>query len=168
LTDQFGHRRQRFEELFDEHASVLMAMFRRLARSNHDVEDAFQETAMRIWKYLDRAPRLRNSRGWLMTIGYRAFLDLKSSRPGPGMLAGDQELPDRGQPTPDQVAEMSESGERINAMVSELPEKLRDVVVLHYTGGLTLRQIATAAGVPVGTVKSRLNQALGRLRRKLS
>jgi RNA polymerase sigma-70 factor (ECF subfamily) len=143
-------------------------MFRRLARSKHDVEDAFQETAMRVWKYLDRAPRVRNWRGWLMTIGYRAFLDLKSSRPKPSTLAADQELPYRGQLTPAQVAERSESAEQVNAMVAELPEKLRDVVVLHYTGGLTLRQTARAVGVPIGTVKSRLSQALVALRRRLS
>lgn len=122
---------------------------------------------MRVWKYLDGAPRLRNSRGWLMTIGYRVFLDLKSSHPKPGQLAVEHEISHRSQQTPDQVAEMSESAEQVNAMVSQLPAKLRDVVVLHYTAGLTLRQTATAVGVPVGTVKSRLHQALEHLRRNL-
>ena len=55
----------------------------------------------------------------------------------------------------------------INAIIAELPDTLRDVVVLHYTGGLTLRQIASAVGIPVGTVKSRLNLALQHLRKKL-
>jgi RNA polymerase sigma-70 factor, ECF subfamily len=39
---------------------------------------------------------------------------------------------------------------------------------LHYTGGLSLREIAKALGISVGTVKSRLNSGLEQLRRRLS
>jgi RNA polymerase sigma-70 factor, ECF subfamily len=42
------------------------------------------------------------------------------------------------------------------------------VIVLHYTGGLSLRETAEAIGVSVGTVKSRLNSGLQHLRRRLS
>lgn len=125
---------------------------------------------MRVWKHLDRAPRLRSPRAWLMTVGYRAFLDLRSSRSrhrGGAAPAALQELPDSRQPAPGESAERSESAERVSAMVAELPEALRDVVLLHYTGGLTLRQTAAAIGLPVGTVKSRLYQALERLRKKM-
>ncbi len=144
-----------------------MAMVRRLARNNHDAEDAFQETAMRVWKYLDETRHLRSPRGWLMTIGYRAFLDLQSSRPKPGALNAGSEVPDAARPTPEESAEESESAARVNAFVAGLPDTLRDVVVLHYTGGLSLRQTASAVGAPVGTVKSRLNQALEQLRKRL-
>ena len=76
-------------------------------------------------------------------------------------------MPDSRQPAPDENAETTESARRVSAMVAELPEALRDVVVLHYTGGLTLRQTAAATGLPIGTVKSRLYQALEHLRKRM-
>ena len=167
MTDHFETRKQRFGELFDAHAPMLMAMLRRLARNNHDAEDAFQETAMRVWKYLHKAPRLRSPRGWLMTIGYRSFVDQLASRPPALALPADRDLPHCAQPSPAQSAEQSESVTWINAVIAELPDTLREVIVLHYTGGLTLRQTASAIGIPNGTVKSRLNLALQHLRKKL-
>ncbi|MEJ7640517.1 MAG: sigma factor-like helix-turn-helix DNA-binding protein, partial [Singulisphaera sp.] len=55
----------------------------------------------------------------------------------------------------------------VNEAVAGLSPPLRAVVVLHYTGGLSLRQVAAATGASIGTVKSRLNAGLERLRRRL-
>jgi RNA polymerase sigma-70 factor (ECF subfamily) len=53
---------------------------------------------------------------------------------------------------------------RLAAAVKTLPAGVRDVVTLHYTGGLTLRETAEAMGLSLGTVKSRLNSGLESLR----
>jgi RNA polymerase sigma-70 factor (ECF subfamily) len=45
-----------------------------------------------------------------------------------------------------------------------LDEKGRSIIVLHYFLGLPLSEVATCLGIPVGTVKSRLNRALGDMR----
>ena len=52
--------------------------------------------------------------------------------------------------------------------VEELSPATRSVVALHYTGGLSIREIASALGISAGTVKSRLNSGLEQLRRRLS
>ena len=65
------------------------------------------------------------------------------------------------------VAERAERVLLLNRAVSGLSPRLREVVVLHYTGGLSLRQVAAATGVSIGTVKSRLNAGLEQLRRRL-
>lgn len=52
----------------------------------------------------------------------------------------------------------------IRSAVSTLPESQREVVMLHYFGELTLREIAAASGRPLGTIKSDLHRALTRLR----
>ncbi len=66
------------------------------------------------------------------------------------------------------VAERAESAAQVNQAVAELSPPLREVVVLHYTGGLTLRQVAAAMGISTGTVKSRLNAGLEQLRRRMT
>ena len=49
-------------------------------------------------------------------------------------------------------------------LVSTLPEPERDALLLHVWEGLSYDEVAAALGVPVGTVRSRLHRARGRLR----
>jgi RNA polymerase sigma-70 factor (ECF subfamily) len=154
-----------FTALVDRHGAALLGMLRRLCRHEQDAEDAFQETAARAWRSIRTRPRLGNPRGWLMTIGYRAFVDQRS-RVKVAKAFGDTE--DWRLTSPQQAAERGEDAGRVQAAVAALPEALRETAVLHYSGGLTISQMAVAMGVPAGTAKSRLNAALTQLRRSLS
>ena len=66
-----------FLALLDAHGGVLMGMLRRLCGNHHEAEDVFQETAVRVWRSFAGRPTLRSPRAWVMTIGYRAFLDVR-------------------------------------------------------------------------------------------
>jgi RNA polymerase sigma-70 factor, ECF subfamily len=57
---------------------------------------------------------------------------------------------------------------RVLAAVAELPAAQRDAVLMAYGRGLSTAEIAKAAGVPLGTAKSRLRQGLQRTRQALS
>lgn len=157
--------RQFFLELLDRHGAVVLATLRRLCRSSHDAEDVFQETAMRVWRYLPRRNRLRAPRAWLMTVAYRSYLDHRSRSPTHVELRDD---PDETFPGPAQQAQRSEERQRVQTAVAGLPGAIHEVIVLHYTGGLTLRQTAKAMGISLGTAKSRLNNGLDRLRKAMS
>src|SRR5262245_51538169 len=88
--------REIFLGLVDEHGAAVLALLRRLCGRGHDAEDLFQEVAVRVWRNLGSRPRLRNPRGWLMTIAYRAFLDHEARAPKHAPLSADEELPERG------------------------------------------------------------------------
>ena len=150
--------------MVDAHGASVMAMLRRLCGNRHDAEDAFQEMAMRVWRSFSSRPRLRNPRAWLMTIAYRTSLDHRARRRRHECL---QDSPDDGPDTPQQSAERSEARDRVHAAIADLDEPIREVVVLHYIGGLSLRQTAESMGIADGTVKSRLNAALMKLRSAL-
>lgn len=150
-----------FLELLDAYGSMLMAMLRRLCGNHHDAEDVFQDTAARVWRSFASRPRLRNPRAWVMTIGYRAFLD---SRGRQDKYEGLRDPVDDQSGSPGQIAERSEECDRVQAAISDLSEPIREVVVLHYIGGLTLSQTASAMEISEGTAKSRLNAALNKLR----
>lgn len=162
VTRRVDH--DRFLALVDDHGPSVMALLRRLCRNTHDADELFQETAVRVWRGFARRPRLRNPRAWLMTIAYRAFLDHCGRRTQHEPLGEPADA--RAEP-PDARAERDEQRSRVNAAIADLSEPIRQVVVIHYVGGLTLRQTAAAMGLSQGTVKSRLNAALTKLRRAL-
>jgi RNA polymerase sigma-70 factor (ECF subfamily) len=54
--------------------------------------------------------------------------------------------------------------QRVAAAVTALPVPERDTLILHVWEGLSYQEIADALGLPIGTVRSRLNRARGRLR----
>jgi RNA polymerase sigma-70 factor (ECF subfamily) len=71
-------------------------------------------------------------------------------------------------PLPDEliapVSGVSDPRAELAAVLGSLPEAQREVVLLRFVDDFTLEEIATALGVPLGTVKSRLHQALQALR----
>jgi RNA polymerase sigma-70 factor (ECF subfamily) len=161
--------RQIFLDLVDRHGATVMAMLRRLCGNPHDADDVFQEVAGRVWLNLHARPRLRSPRAWLLTVAYRQFLDHRARWPVHASLS-DHDPPGRdwSAADPSAVAERSEEGRILDGAVNELPEALRSVIVLHYSGGLSLRETADVLGLSTGTVKSRLNSGLEQLRRRLS
>jgi len=154
-----------FLDLLDHHGAALLSTLRRLCGNAHDADDVFQETAIRVWRFLPGRGGLRSPRAWLMTVAYRSFLDQQGRRCTHADL---EDAPDASLPDPSEQAERSEQHGKVNDAVAELPEPIRAVLALHYTAGLTLRQTAKALGISLGTVKSRLNNGLARLRRLLS
>jgi RNA polymerase sigma-70 factor (ECF subfamily) len=161
--------RETFLALVDRHGAGALAMLRRLCGNGHDAEDVFQDVAVRVWKHMGERPRLRDDRAWLMTIAYRAYLDHRARRPPAHAPLFDDEAAGRSGSDRDPVAiaERTERAGQVNEAVAGLSPTLREVVVLHYTGGLSLRQVATATGASIGTVKSRLSAGLEQLRRRL-
>ena len=159
MPDSAQHRQ--FMEMLDAHGPALMGMLRRLCGGRYDAEDVFQDTAVRIWRGFGGRPRLRNPRGWIMTIGYRAYLDARARTRGHEEL---RDAPDRGARPAEEAVEHSEACRNVRAAIAELSEPIREVVVCHYLGGLSLSETASVMKLSPGTVKSRLSAALSRLR----
>jgi RNA polymerase sigma-70 factor (ECF subfamily) len=161
--------RAAFQALLDEHGAPTLALLRRLCGNPHDADDLFQEVAVRVWRNRKARPILRNARGWILTIAFRAFLDHQASRPHLASLEDDDRAFARvgADRDPVAIAEVAERARLLDSAVARLSPTLRSVIVLHYTGGLSIREVAHATGLSVGTVKSRLSAGLEQLRGRL-
>src|SRR4051812_22749831 len=133
-----------FLGLVDEHGAAVLALLRRLCGRGHDAEDLFQEVAIRVWRNLGSRPTLRNPRGWLMTIAYRVYLDHQAQTPKHAPLLDDEAMTARGgrDQDPAVLTERRERRGMVEDAVAELSPATRSVITLHYTGGLSLREVA--------------------------
>jgi RNA polymerase sigma-70 factor (ECF subfamily) len=134
-------------------------------------EDATQEAFLRAYRSI-RTFRGDRFRAWLLTIVANACRDelrRRRRRPVQSLDAGvDRETaafdpPDPG-PTPEDGALNAALRVALERALLQLPEDWRLVVVLSDVHGLSYEEVAQVAALPLGTVKSRLSRARGRLR----
>ncbi|MGE0229005.1 MAG: RNA polymerase sigma factor [Dehalococcoidia bacterium] len=158
------------EELFERDGGPAFRLAYRVLRDAAAAEDAVQEAFAQLW---ERAPGLNTSgslRSLLMTIVHRRALDQVRSRRRAPATPVDTEALSR---VDEQAAEVLEriieqvSSEglrrRLHAALLALPPEQRAVIELGHGAGLTLPEIAAREGVALGTVKSRLRLAMGKL-----
>jgi len=150
-----------FEELYRRHRDWAAALAYRFTGDRDDALDVLQDA----FSYLfSKFP------GFVLTASLRTFLyptikhlslDRRRRRkPTVDIEAYEEELPLI--PAP----EAGVSSALVQAL-EELPAAHREVVLLRFVDDLSLEQIAEAAEVPLGTVKSRLHHALQKLRLRL-
>ncbi len=138
-------------------------------------EDVFQNTFLQFHQRLELYDASRPVRPWLYTIATNQAIDTlrKSGRHDQVSLdanaSSDEEGGTFAELIEGKAAEPLEAligAERqqwVHNAVSNLPERLRLVLILAYYQGLSYREIAEVLNVPVGTVKSRLHTAVSRL-----
>ena len=170
-----GRAVRREDGLLDVETGQALAEGSRLAfrvawsvlRQREDAEDVAQEALARACRSLASLRDPNRFRPWLVRIAWRLALNHRraSRRRERRELAVAEPTEPRG--VEDLVA-ASESRARLWAAIDALPEKLRLVIVLAGIEGHDVRAVSALAGVPEGTVKSRLHAARRRLMEALS
>jgi RNA polymerase sigma-70 factor, ECF subfamily len=155
-------------ELYDRHARLLFSLALRIVRLQPDAEDVLQEVFAQVWR---QAPRYDAGRGtvigWLVTLTRSRALDrLRRGRARPQAADDDaaaQDLPDTAPPIDLALVSAQQAG-AVRAALDALPENQRVPLELAYYEGLSQSEIAAKLGAPLGTIKTRMRQALLRLR----
>ncbi len=169
-TDTFAVLVRRYER-------ELYGYLRRYLGDGTLAEDVFQNTFLQLYVKSGQYEHGRPVRPWLYTIATHQAIDAlrrqgRHQAVSLGQRRDDAEdgdaggladaLESRGPDPHDQASDL-ERQDVIRACVEELPDFLRQVLILAYYQGLKYREIADILEIPVGTVKSRLHAALVRL-----
>lgn len=171
--------RRLFEELIRRYERELFNYLKQYLGDTQLAEDAFQSTFLQIHLKCDQFDPERRFRPWLYAVATNQAIDTQRRRRRERMISLDQaassaeqanqlkELVDAPAELPEEDLERDEERNLVRRAVEELPEPLRQVLLLVYFQGLKYREAAEVLGVPVGTVKSRLHAAIRRLERTL-
>ncbi|WP_019936249.1 RNA polymerase sigma factor RpoE [Bordetella sp. FB-8] len=169
--------KQAFNLLVIKYQRKILRLLSRMIRDPADIEDVAQEAFIKAYRAL---PQFRGESAfytWLYRIAIntaRNWLSSVAKRPSaPNALESEDgetfnetdSLSDIS--TPESMAASREIAETVNAAIEELPEDLRNAIVLREIEGMSYEDIAQTMGCPIGTVRSRIYRAREAIARRL-
>jgi RNA polymerase sigma-70 factor (ECF subfamily) len=153
-----------FEQTIVPHLNAAYNLARWLTRNPHEAEDLVQEAYLRAFRFFDGFHG-GDGRAWLLAVVRNTCLTWlrRNKSAGPSVEFDEQVHASTG--GQDNVEERLVNNAKIDALrkcVESLPVEYREIIVMRELEELSYREISEAAGVPIGTVMSRLSR--GRLR----
>jgi len=159
---------QAFHELFVMFSPRIKAMLMRQGADPETAEEIVQETMLSVWR---KAHLFAESKGsfstWVFTIARNLRIDrLRRNVIWQDLGAEVEERPSEDDSPYDELHREQQRARVAEALKTLTPEQ-HEVVRLSYIEGLTHTEISDRLGVPLGTVKSRMRLAYGKIRERL-
>ncbi|MFF2481600.1 RNA polymerase sigma factor [Paenibacillus sp. NPDC058071] len=156
------------EQLMDEFGHDVWSYAFFLTKQRQTADDIAQDVFLAAYESLYRYRGEGTVRGWLLTITRnRCYSFYKSSYKRKTVLARNVE-PMGSAPSPEAEVLFREEAKEVWLRVMELPVRFREVLILDYRYGLSVKEIASVLNVTEGTVKSRSHRAKVKLSRMLA
>jgi RNA polymerase sigma-70 factor (ECF subfamily) len=164
-------RAEALAALFDRHAAAVLGLLTRMLGRHGEAEEVLQEVFLWVWQNPARYDARRSSlRGWLLVLARSRALDVlradRSRRLREEGVA--RQRPAAYEPVPLASLEERERRRRIGAAMAALPAEQRRCIELAFFAGLSHTQVAARLGEPLGTVKSRIQLGMAKLRAALA
>ncbi|MBI5431853.1 MAG: sigma-70 family RNA polymerase sigma factor [Planctomycetes bacterium] len=147
-----------------EHADWVRALARTLVADSSSAEDVEQEAWLAALRHPPRDAS--NPRGWLGTVVRNAARKLARERVRRSAREADVAR-DEALPSAAELVEQANLQRELAGFVVELDEPYRSTLLLRFFQGLEVSEIAARTGVPVATVRTRVQRGLASLREKL-
>jgi RNA polymerase sigma-70 factor, ECF subfamily len=154
-------------ELFDRVGGRVFGTVRRILRDPAQSEEVTQEVMLEVWRTAPRFdPRKGSADSWILTMAHRRAIDRVRSEQASRDRAQAIGTRDRPRPYDDVVEQvvLDEEHGQVTEALSALTDLQREAVELAYFEGYTYREIAERLDTPLGTIKTRMRDAMIRLR----
>jgi RNA polymerase sigma-70 factor, ECF subfamily len=161
-------------ELYDRYGATVYGLALRILGQPDLAEEVVQDVFAQVWRDAGRYDASRSTvAGWMVMLTRTRGIDrLRARQARPDLAAAvdtSAALPlasaDR---TPESTTLVAEDTRLVRGALAQLPDQFRSLIELAYYEGLTHSEIASRTGIPLGTVKTRLRNAMGTLRSALA
>lgn len=152
-----------FDEFYGRHSRVAYGIAFRVLGDGRLAEDAVQEAFLNVWRKASRFDAGRGSpTAWLFTLVHRRAVDAVRIQQRHSYEQIDNERD--GATEESDFRDLDFSPGAVRAQLALLPQRDRELLVWAHYEGLSQTEIARRAGLPLGTVKSRMFHAYVKLR----
>jgi len=159
------------EMLIKAFTPFLRNVVGRILSNDQDVTDVVEEVFLQVWNQADHFDAEKGKAiGWIVTLARRRAIDRTRRRQAYDRaemrfrLASDTGYSHLASESVERDAEQADTAEMISEILATLPEAQQHVVRLAFYSGLSQREISKKTGIPLGTVKTRLELGVKKLR----
>ena len=156
-----------FEYLFDRYRDAIRRLLVQRSGNASDADDLLQETFIKVYINLNRYRPDYTFGQWIYTIARNTFIDYVRRRQEDMPLDDRFFAPVSSAPTPEESVINLQRRSQIEYYLSQLPPRYRRLVVLRFFDGLSYEEIAARLDLPLGTVKTQIHRARGRMCRMI-
>jgi RNA polymerase sigma-70 factor (ECF subfamily) len=159
--------------LYQRHTAILRTVIARVVHNDADVDDLLQEVFLELWNRAQTYDETKGKvLGWLITLARRRAIDRVRRRQAYARAEERLRLQTEADPQTshhhvEEDANASDRAVILQRMFATLPEAQREALRLAYYEGLSQREIAAKTGVPLGTIKTRLELGVRKIRTAL-
>ena len=161
-------------ELYDRYGATVYGLALRVLGQPDLAEEVVQDVFAQVWREASRYDAARSTvAGWIVMLTRTRAIDrLRARRARPDQVAAVDAQAAGPLPSPVSTPETStlkaEDTQLVRGALARLPDQFRSLIELAYYEGLSHSEIAARTGIPLGTVKTRLRNAMGTLRSVLA
>lgn len=160
--------RDAFNALFAFFAPRIKGYLMRIGTAADLAEDLAQEALLKVWRKARLFdPSKASAATWIFTIARNLRIDAARRASKPALDAEDPAFAQEEEPRADVLLERAHRDEKIREAFQSLPPAQYEVVRLHFVEDAPHSEIAERLNLPLGTVKSRLRLAFGKIRKEL-
>lgn len=167
------------EAIIKEYINPVYNFVFRLCGSAEEADDITQDVFIKVWKNLKKFNPEKNFKTWIFTIARNTTFDWLRKRKNISFSQVDSlinsgiENDDKKEfkegivdigPLPDEIFVNRELAKELENALSKIRPDFREIILLHYTEGLTFEEISKIVGKPLNTVKSQYRRALHQIR----
>ncbi len=169
--------RQAFAKLMRRYQTELYNFLLRFVGQSALAEDIFQETFLQVHISAKDFDTSRRFKPWLYTIAANKARDMlrnKARKPAMQLTDSSNETSEvdlwhnllSDEITPFDILDKKQQHELVRDTVQQLPDHLREILILAYFNHLSYKEMSEVLDIPLGTVKSRLHAAVGAFAKK--
>ena len=157
-----------FDALYARYERSLFGFIRRFVSDRAEAEDVFHEAFLSVLRSGDLdVSRPGSFRAWLFEVARHASLKrIRSRERGARASEAVRAMEPAHQPGPEEIAARGETALALDRAVAKLPDPLAQVFQLR-ASGMSYEEMAGALKSPLGTIKSRMHEAVRRLREEM-
>lgn len=158
-----------FAELFDHFAPRVKAYLMRSGSDAEAAEELMQEAMLTVWRRAESFDASQASVAtWVFTIARNKRIDVYRRTNRPDVDMNDPALVPEAEQQPDEALADQQESSVLRRAISELPEEQAKMLRMAFYEDKAHSEIADETGLPLGTVKSRLRLAIGRMRKMVT
>ena len=152
------------DDIVEQYKKPLFEFIVRIVNNYDAAEDIFQETWIKVIRHINSFRGEAKFSTWLFQIARNVYRDAMRKKKDLCYVSIEEAKELTCEPAVDAVNIIKM--EHVRKIVSGLPIKMKEVIVLRYYHDLNIKEISELLGCSAGTVKSRIFRASGIIRKK--